>query len=278
MLATDIRANPFVVVSGGSDGIGREIALRFARAGKRVLLVARDQERLERAAEAIRGAGKPGAAGVRVDVLALDITTPGAAELIESHVAGLGGHVETLVQSAGIGLSGGFDTHTPGEIERLLALNVTALTRLMRHYLPGMRARGQGGVINIASLGGYVPGPYQAVYYASKAYVISLSEAVAAEAAADGVRVMVVSPGPVATAFHARMGAERSLYRRLIPAATPASVARWALLAYSLHLRSVAPGVVNTVLVQALRILPHRLVIPIVSWLLRPREREGPNA
>lgn len=278
MLATDIRANPFVVVSGGSDGIGREIALRFARAGKRVLLVARDQARLERAAEAIRGAGKPGAAGVRVDVLALDITTPGAAELIESHVAGLGGHVETLVQSAGIGLSGGFDTHTPGEIERLLALNVTALTRLMRHYLPGMRARGQGGVINIASLGGYVPGPYQAVYYASKAYVISLSEAVAAEAAADGVRVMVVSPGPVATAFHARMGAERSLYRRLIPAATPASVARWALLAYSLHLRSVAPGVVNTVLVQALRILPHRLVIPIVSWLLRPRERERPNA
>ena len=278
MLATDIRANPFVVVSGGSDGIGREIALRFARAGKRVLLVARDQARLERAAEAIRGAGKPGAAGVRVDVLALDITTPGAAELIESHVAGLGGHVETLVQSAGIGLSGGFDTHTPGEIERLLALNVTALTRLMRHYLPGMRARGQGGVINIASLGGYVPGPYQAVYYASKAYVISLSEAVAAEVAADGVRVMVVSPGPVATAFHARMGAERSLYRRLIPAATPASVARWALLAYSLHLRSVAPGVVNTVLVQALRILPHRLVIPIVSWLLRPRERERPNA
>ena len=271
MLASGIRTEPFVVVTGGSDGIGREIALRFARAGKRVLLVARDQERLERAAEAIRGAGTPGAAGVRVDVLALDVTTPGAAEAIESHVTGLGGYVETLVNSAGIGLSGGFDTHTPGEIERLLALNVTALTRQMRHFLPGMRARGQGGVINIASLGGYVPGPYQAVYYASKAYVISLSEAVAAEVAADGVRVMVVSPGPVATAFHARMGAESSLYRRLIPAATPASVARWALLAYSLHLRSVAPGVVNTVLVQALRILPHRLVIPIVSWLLRPR-------
>ena len=141
----------------------------------------------------------------------------------------------------------------------------------MRHFLPGMRARRSGGIINIASLGGYVPGPYQAVYYASKAYVISLSEAVAAEAAGDGVRVLVVSPGPVATQFHARMGAERSLYRRLVPAATPASVARWALLAYALHLRSVAPGVVNTVLVPALRILPHRIVVPVVSWLLRPR-------
>ena len=242
-----------------------------------VLLVARDAQRLAEATDAIRGAGRSGTTG-SVDVLALDVTAPGAPEAIEAHVVRLGGHVETLVNSAGIGLAGGFDTHTPDAIERLLALNVAALTRLTRHFLPGMRARRRGGVINIASLGGYVPGPYQAVYYASKAYVISLSEAIAAEVAADGVRVTVVSPGPVATAFHARMGAERSLYRRLIPAATPASVARWALLAYSLHLRSVAPGVVNTVLVPALRIFPHRIVVPVVSWLLRPREREGPDA
>ncbi len=118
-----------------------------------------------------------------------------------------------LVNNAGIGLSGRFDDHSHEEIEALLALNVTALTRLMRHVLPQMRARGRGGVLNIASLGGYVPGPHQAVYYASKAYVISLSEAVASELAGTGVRVAVVAPGPVATGFHAAMGAENARYR-----------------------------------------------------------------
>ena len=261
---------PVVVVTGGSDGIGREIALRFARSGKHVLLVARDAERLERAAVAIRD-GLPARSAVELGILPLDVTTSGAPEAIEAHVARIGGHVEILVNSAGIGLSGDFDGPSAEDIDRLLALNIAALTQLMRHFLPGMRTRRSGGVINIASLGGYVPGPYQAVYYASKAYVISLSEAVASEVAGDGVRVLVVSPGPVATAFHARMGAERSLYRRLMPAATPASVARWALLAYSLHLRVVVPGLINTVLFASLRILPHRLVIPVVAWLLRPR-------
>ena len=86
----------------------------------------------------------------------------------------------------------------------------------MRHFLPGMRVRGRGGVLNLASLGSYVPGPYQSVYYASKAYVLSLTEAVASETTGQGVRISALAPGPVNTGFHRRMGAERAFYRYLV--------------------------------------------------------------
>ncbi len=274
---TGVGLEPVTVVTGGSDGIGKALAKRFAISGHRVLFVARDAGRLEDAAEEIRAAvvsqygARQGVALPRIDVLAQDVCAPGAAEAIERHLSAAGGYADILVNSAGIGLSGKFGGQAPADMEALLALNVMALTRLMRHFLPGMRARGRGGVINIASLGGFVPGPYQAVYYASKAYVISLSEAVAHEVSGDGVRVTVVSPGPVATGFHARMGAERSIYRTLVPELRADTVAFWAFWAFRLRLRSVVPGVVNTVLFACLRILPHRLVIPIVAWLLRPR-------
>ena len=108
----------------------------------------------------------------------------------------------------------------------LLDLNVAALTRLMHHVLPGMLARARGGILNVASLGGLVPGPYQAAYYASKAYVVSLTEAVAAENAGRGVRFMALAPGPVNTGFHAAMGAELSFYRQLIFALERGATAR----------------------------------------------------
>ena len=272
-LDTGDGPEPVVIVTGGSDGIGKAIAKRFAASGHRILLVARDGRRLDAAAEEIRDVilARRGPAGQRIDVLALDVRAPGAANAIDRHLAETGGYADILVNSAGTGLADDFSGQTPAEIEALLTLNVTALTLLMRHFLPGMRDRGQGGVLNIASLGGFVPGPYQAIYYASKAYVISLSEAVASEVSADGVRVTVVSPGPVATGFHARMGAERSLYRILLPALRPDTVASWAIWAFRMRLRSVVPGVVNSILFAGLRILPHRLVIPIVAWLLRPR-------
>ena len=270
---------PFVVVTGGSEGIGLAIAHRFVGGRRHVLLVARRIDRLEAAAVEIRERLGIGAtSGVRVQTLALDICQSDAAAQIEAILNEHGGYVETLVNCAGIGLAGDFDGHEPAEIERLLSLNVIALTRLTRHFIPAMRARRSGGILTVASLGGAIPGPYQAVYYASKAYAMSLSEAIAAEVAGDGVRLTVVAPGPVATDFHARMRAQHSYYRRLLPAVSAATVARWSVLAYSLGLRSVTPGFVNTVLYVCLRILPHRLVIPIVAFLLRPRGLEARDA
>ena len=138
-----------------------------------------------------------------------------------------------------------------------------------------MRARGRGGILNLASLGGYAPGPYQAAYYASKAYVMSLSEALAAETAGEGVRVCVLAPGPVATPFHERMQGESGLYLRLLPVSNPDSVARAGYLAFALGWRVVVPGLVAPILALAMRLTPHRILVPIVGWLLKPRETDG---
>ncbi len=154
----------------------------------------------------------------------------------------------------------------------MLDLNVDALTRLMRHALPAMLARGEGGIINVASLGGLVPGPNQAAYYASKAYVVSLTRAVATENAGRGVRLMALAPGPVDTGFHRAMGAELSFYRQLMIALSPEQTARAAYRGYVLGLHLVVPGITAKLLQIALWIIPHALLLPIIGWLLRRRE------
>jgi hypothetical protein len=268
MQTTDIppepSTQPFVVITGGSEGIGLALAHRFAARGKALLLVARREEVLAAAATELRSRH-----GARVEVLPLDLVEAGAHRRLEAFLAGLGGHADVLVNNAAIGHAGPFAEADPELLERLVTLNVAVPLRLMRHFLPGMRRRRRGGILNLASLGGYVPGPWQAAYYASKAALISASEAIAAEVHADGVRVTVVAPGPVATAFHARMGAEGALYRRIVPGATAASVARWAVMGHEMGLRVVVPGFLSILGFAACRVLPHGILVPIVAALLR---------
>ncbi len=257
---------PFVVVTGGSEGIGFAIAARFFAEGRAVLLVARRDPVLAAAAETLRRGS-----GGRVETLALDVTANDAGALIDAAVARLGGYVDVLVNSAGIGLSGPFIEHDDADLRALIALNVQALSMLCRHVLPGLRERGRGGIINIASLGGYAPGPYQAAYYASKAYVISLTEALAYETRGQGLAITAVAPGPVQTAFHQRMKAEQGWYLRAVPVTSVETVAREALLGFKLHQRVVLPGLVNKLMMPALRLLPHRLLEPVIGQLLHPR-------
>ena len=268
-----IVAVPWVVVTGASEGIGLHIAHRFAALGRDVILIARGEERLRAAASAIADRH-----GVRALPVALDVTAVDAAARIASAADEAGGFVDVLVNNAGVGLSGRFDAAPTDHIAALLDLNVCALTALSRHFLPGMRARRRGGILNIASLAGYTPGPWQAVYYASKAYVISLSEALAAEVAADRVRVTVVVPGPIVTRFHDKMGALDSYYRFLLPMPGPESIAHLAVFGYRLGLRLIVPDIWGFVMMPFLRILPHRLTVPIVGWLLRPRRHEVEDA
>lgn len=264
---------PMVVVTGGSEGIGFELARRFAAAGNNVLLVARRTEPLEQAATQIRTESQ-----VEAIALPVDVTAPDAIAIIEATLAAHRTYADVVINNAGVGLSGPFHAHPPEDVLRLVDLNVRALTVLTRHFLPGMRLRGRGGILNVASLGGYTPGPNQAAYYASKAYVLSLTEAIAAETAGEGVRVCALAPGPVNTRFHARMGSENAFYRRLIPPASPESVARAGYRGYVLGLRVTIPGVFNPFLALAMRIMPHRIVIPIVGLLLKPREGERRDA
>lgn len=246
---------PAVVVTGGSRGIGAAIANEFARRGYAFVIVARHLPERHLPAGTI--------------AIAVDVTAADAFEVISARLATERLYLDVLVNSAGVGLAGPFVEHESKDIDALLSLNVAALTRLTRRALPGMLARRRGGVLNVSSLGGYAPGPHQAAYYASKGYVLSLTEAIAAENAGSGVRFTVLAPGPVETKFHGAMGADDALYRRLLPALSPEHAARAAYRGFMIGQRVVAPGVVNRLALVLLKLLPHPLIVPIVGWLLR---------
>ncbi len=257
---------PCVVITGASEGIGLAFAELLTAAGSDILLIARDANRLDAVSAALRRSGGKG----RVTVMALDVTAADAVPRIDEALAANQNYADILVNNAGSGLSGPFATQPVAAIENLLSLNIVALTRLTRHVLAGQLVRGRGGIINLASVGGYVPGPQQAVYYASKAYVISFSEAIAAETAGRGVHVMAVAPGPIDTGFHSKMQAEGTLMRLLVPQLSARRVAKSALLGFWLGHRVVVPGLINWLLVVCIRVLPHRLLLPLIGNLLRP--------
>lgn len=263
-----LATRPTVVITGASEGIGRAFARRYAADGRDLLLIARRPEPLMRLADKLRSAHS-----ARIEILAQDVTAPDALAAIDAALAAAGAHCDLLVNNAGIGLSGIFQDLPISDVDRLVATNVAAPTRLMHHMLPGMRARRRGGIINLASLGAYAPGPYQAAYYASRAYVLSLSEAVAAEVARDGVRVTAVAPGPVRTDFHDKMGADSDLYRWLIPSLAPETVVQWAVTAHNLGFRVVVPGLLNNIFALSLRLVPHRISVLVQGILFYPRNR-----
>jgi short-subunit dehydrogenase len=257
---------PVTVVTGASRGIGLALARCFAEAGHDIALVARHADPLENAvAEIARDFS------VKTYAIALDLTQPDTPGTLERELTARGLYLDVLINDAGMGLAGPFAEHEAAKVEQLLELNIAALTRLMHHALPGMLARARGGILNVASLGGLAPGPYQSAYYASKAYVIALSEAVGYETAGSGVRLSVLAPGPVDTSIHAAMGTEHAFYRQLLVALSPEAVARSGYRGYVLGWRLIVPGLIDKVMAVALRLLPHTLLAPLLGWLFRPR-------
>jgi short-subunit dehydrogenase len=193
----------WMVVTGASSGIGAEMARLAAARGRALVLVARREDRL-RALAAELGAR------VRVETIVLDLEQPSSAEALMAALADRGIEPETLVNNAGFGLRGGFATMPYEEQMAMVELNVTTLTRLCRLALPGMVARRRGGIVNVASMAAYQAIPFMAVYAATKAYVVSLSEALHEEMRGQGVVVTVVCPGPTKTEFTMRANLEKS--------------------------------------------------------------------
>lgn len=270
---TDRR--PAVVVTGASEGIGLAIAHRFAAAGYAVLMIARRPEPL-----ALAAADVARRSGSHTFALPLDVAIDDAAARIDNELERLGFYADVVVNNAGIGLGGPFVDHDTDRIAGLIDLNVRALTLLTRHYLHAMAVRGSGSIINVASLGGFTPGPWQATYYASKAYVVSLSRALSDEARGTGVKVCVVTPGPVDTAFHARMGADTAPYRYLMPSMSADAVARATYRGWRLGFRMIQPGLLTPALSLLMRITPWLILVPIVGLLLGARytSRDRPRS
>ncbi len=205
-------AQPAVVITGGTEGIGRALAELFAKDGNNLLIVARDEAKLARTAAELTKAYP-----VIVKVTSQDLTTEEGRAGVEQALRRFGLYADILVNNAGMMSHGFFQDVDTATVHRLLDLDVRALVDLTHRFLPGMLARRRGGVLNVASMMGFMPVPYQAIYAASKAFVLSFSKALAYETMGTGVRVSVVAPGVVATKLHAKAGTQNSRYMYLVP-------------------------------------------------------------
>jgi hypothetical protein len=257
---------PVCIITGGSEGIGRHLGNEFAAGGHRLLLIARTRETLEAAAAELRRDY-----GAEVHIAAIDLASPNALQQVQTTLDVHRLYADILVNNAGFGLGGAFAAQDPGRIADLCRLNIETLTVLTRAFLPAMLQRASGGVLNVGSIGGLLPGPWQAAYYASKAYVLSLTEALAEECAGTGVRISAAAPGPVATRFHERMGAAGAFYLQLQQVMTPDRVARIIYSGFMGRRTVIVPGLLASFNSFAVRYIPHVILVPFIGWFLKQR-------
>jgi short-subunit dehydrogenase len=261
---------PAVVITGATEGIGRALADEFARAGQALLLVARDRAKLERVA-----ADLVDAHGVEVRVTAQDLATTEGCAGVEDALRHNNLYADTLVNNAGIMSSGFFQDEDLATATRLVDLDVRAVVDLTLRFLPGMVARRHGGVLNVASMMGFMPVPYEAPYAAAKAFVVSFSKALAYETMGTGVTVSALTPGAVATRLHAKAGSQNSYYLRFLPMMTPEQVARTGFRGFRRGRGLIVPGIFNQLGVLAMRFVPDFLLVPFMGLCFRVRDAEG---
>lgn len=265
--ATPIPSPKTAVITGASSGIGADLARVFAEEGYHLVLVARSEAKMRALGEELRKAH-----GVAFDVIGADLAKPGAPAEVMATVAGLGLAVDVLVNNAGYGTYGKFVETSAEEELAMIQVNVVALTHLTKLVLPQMVARGSGRILNVASTAAFQPGPLMAVYYATKAYVLSFSEALANELGGTGVTLTTLCPGPTKTGFQRVAKMEKS---RLV--STPSvvmdsmAVARAGYRGLIRGKTVVIPGAQNAVLASVVRFFPRRAVTRMVRTMQSPR-------
>lgn len=253
------------LITGASAGLGEGFARALAERKQNLLLVARRADRLDALAAELGVCH-----GVTVETLAIDLAVPGAGERLMAEAAARGLTVQTLINNAGFGARGDFAALDLAMQERMIALNCTALVDLCHRVLPDMIARKRGGILNLASTAAFQPGPWMAVYYATKAFVLSFSEALHEEMKDKGVRVAALCPGPTRTEFSdvAGMG-ESALFKRL--ATGPEGVVRDGLAALDGNKAVKVAGASNAFLAQSIRFTPRALARRIAGNLQKNR-------
>jgi len=248
-----------VLITGASSGIGLELARCFAADKSNLLLLARNTAALEKLAAELRHDH-----GIKVDVLTADLAAPESPAKIFSDLQGRGITVDVLVNNAGFGLHGAFaDLPLKQQLE-IVTVNVSALVELTGLFLPAMVKQKRGGILNVGSVAGFIPGPHMAVYYASKAFVLSFSESLYEELRGTGVHVTNLCPGPtesnfsqVARLHHARKAQVKKM--------TAAVVARIGHADYRRAAHLSIPGLSNKILTKLPRILPRAAVRRLVG-------------
>lgn len=256
--ATPLAPTPVAIVTGASSGIGAALARLFAADGHAVVLIARREAELNALADDIAAAGRP-----RPTVLALDLAAPDAVSRIREGLAARGLMPKYLVNNAGFGLLGVAASLDRDEQLAMIDLNVRGLTALSLAFADDL-VRLSGGILNVGSLAGFMPGPGMAVYYATKAYVISFSEALWRELGPKGVRVTVLCPGPVPTGFQARAGVTVTGPQRIMTV-TAEDAARVGYDALMAGRRMAVPGRLAGLVPLLARLMPRTAMIGLIA-------------
>ncbi len=260
-----LSSRPLALVTGASAGIGLEIARVLAR-DHDLILSARRSAELHALAEELRKSH-----GATCHVATADLADPAAPRRLFEEVAAAGHAVEVLVNNAGFGDLGPFADADLAKLLRMIQVNVAALTELTGLFLPGMRSRGRGRILNVGSVAGFQPGPLMATYYATKAYVNSLSEAMANELAGSGITVTCLCPGPTDTEFASAAGMQSTKHFSVGHRLTARQVAEQGVAGMKRGKVLVIPGWRNKLLIFSERFLPRSLVVRVVRWMQEKR-------
>jgi short-subunit dehydrogenase len=255
---------PVTLITGASSGIGAALAHAFSAHGHEVVLVARREQALNAVAESIAAKGRP-----RPTVLRLDVARVDAARDIAEALARRSLEPEIIVNNAGFGLLGTADKLDRAAQLAMIDVNVRALTELSLAFVESLERR-KGGILNVASIAGFLPGPGMAVYYASKAYVVSFSQALHQELKPRGVRVTALCPGPVPTEFQARAGMARDFFPAFLVRSAEA-VAEDAYRGLKQGRALVIPGLPNKLVPALAGILPQPILASLMRSILRGR-------
>ncbi|CAM3707321.1 SDR family NAD(P)-dependent oxidoreductase [Smaragdicoccus niigatensis] len=247
------------MITGASSGIGAAFADALASRGADLVLVARRQDRLQEAADHLTGKY-----GVQARIIPADLANPEAVAALTEHVAG----IDILINNAGFATHGAFGQNDPARMDREIAVNVGAVVQLTQAALSSMVEKNDGLIVNIASTAAFQPIPYMAVYGATKAFVLSFTEALWGELEGTNVRVMALCPGATATEFFDVAGESASVGKKQTPEQVVATAFR--AIEHSTQ-PSVVSGVVNTLSASIPRFLPRRTVIRITRQLVAPK-------
>jgi short-subunit dehydrogenase len=253
------------LVTGASAGIGVDLAECFAKGGYDLIITARSEAALKEVGERIAKAH-----GVKVAVVPCDLGEVGGGTRLAAEIAKRGLSVDVLVNNAGFGHTGAFGKEPIEPQLGMIDLNVRALTELTHIYWKGMLASGRGGVLNVASTAAFQPGPLMAIYYASKAFVLSFTEALWEEARGTGVHVSCLCPGPTVSKFHDRAGTDKTRLAKASKPMASMAVAQQGYKAFLKNKRVVVTGGLNKALTVFSRAAPRGLVLRTVKRLQGP--------
>lgn len=255
--------NPtYTLITGASSGIGLALAKTFAREKHNLILVARREDKLKALAEELRKTG------VLVEVIPADLGNAEGAEKLFKQVMDKALEVDILVNNAGRGNAGEFVDQSADEMLGTIELNMTSLTLLSRLFLGPMKARGKGHILNIASVAGFMPGPGMALYHATKAFVLSLSEALNAELSGSGISVTASCPGPTESEFHGHADTLSLKSFKILHMMSAEQVAKEAYDAMTARKSFIVHGVMNRLMVTSPKLMPRRAVARIVKTLM----------